>query len=106
MIGQDGTERKDYYGEGEQPWDTMVRRGWAACFAAGCILKYIRRNKEGQSEHDLESICVYFNWLSKLAEKDTIEGDLAREIIEELVNEELTNKEKRQLQALGLIELP
>ena len=100
MIGQDGTERKDYYGEGEQPWDTMVKRGWAAYFAAGCILKYLRRKKEDQAHHDLESICVYFDWLNKLAEKDDIEGDMAREIMEELLNEELTEKEKHQLQAL------
>lgn len=106
MIGQDGTKRKDYYGEGEQPWDTMVKRGWAAYFAAGCILKYLRRKKEGQLAHDQESICVYFNWLSKLAEeKDIIEGEMAADIVEELLNEELTNEELHLLQGLGLIEL-
>lgn len=39
----DGTVRKSYYGAGKQPWDIMVELGWGAPYAAGCVLKYLRR---------------------------------------------------------------
>ena len=40
----DDSERKVYYGSGRQPWDVMVgETPWAPYFAAGCILRYLRR---------------------------------------------------------------
>lgn len=41
----DKSIRKTYYGDGEQPWDVMRRKGWACAFAGGNILKYLRRIK-------------------------------------------------------------
>lgn len=42
----DGTTRKDHYGAGRQPWDDIVDARWGAPFAAGNVLKYMRRNKD------------------------------------------------------------
>ena len=40
----DDSERKLYYGSGRQPWDVMVEETpWAPYFAAGCIIRYLRR---------------------------------------------------------------
>jgi hypothetical protein len=55
----DGTIRQDHYGTGRQPWDDIVDQGWAPEFAAGNILKYLRRTKD--PEHSAESARWY--WL-------------------------------------------
>jgi len=60
-AGQDGTVRKAHYGDGRQPWDDMVDLNIAAEFAAGSILKYLRRDKD--REHSLESAKWYYNQL-------------------------------------------
>ena len=57
-AGQDGTKRKDHYGSGRQPWDTMVDLGWAPAIAAASIVKYLRRDKD--PEHSLESAKWYY----------------------------------------------
>ena len=44
-LGSDGTTRKAHYGQGKQPWDYIVEAGWAPEFAAGCVLRYLRRDK-------------------------------------------------------------
>lgn len=62
-AGEDGTVRKAHYGEGHQPWDTMVDLGVAQEFAVGSILKYLRRAKD--PEHSLESAQWYYNQLYK-----------------------------------------
>lgn len=62
--GADGSRRKAHYGDGEQPWDAMLRMGIAAQFAAGSILKYLRRTKD--PEHSLESARWYYEQLKKL----------------------------------------
>lgn len=68
LESRDGTIRKAYYGpDGEQPWDTALRLGWAHGFAATNVLKYLRRVKHGQEAHSLESARVYWNWLNQLA---------------------------------------
>lgn len=94
----DGTTRKTYYGVGKQPWDTMVERGWAAHFAAGNVIKYLRRTKPGDEAHAIESARWYYAALQKLAcgqirspQWEMIVGaqralDL---LVEELSNEEL-----------------
>lgn len=64
--GQDGTVRKAHYGAGKQPWDTMVEKGWAVHFAAGTVLRYLRRDKE--PEHSLESARWYFARLREMSE--------------------------------------
>jgi hypothetical protein len=45
ITGADGTVRKAQYGDGVQPWDIIKERGWAPEFAAGNVLKYLRRRK-------------------------------------------------------------
>lgn len=58
-----GDGRKAHYGSEKQPWDTMKepRLMWAPHFAAGSILKYLRRDK--RLAHSLESARVYHAWL-------------------------------------------
>lgn len=63
-----GQERMAYYGDdGQQPWDIMIKLGWAADFAAGSILKYLRRSK-GDPQGDLDKARIYLTWLNELAE--------------------------------------
>lgn len=57
-AGADNTIRKAHYGDGEQPWDVIVRLGWGPAFAAGNVLKYLRRSKH--PEHSLESAAWYY----------------------------------------------
>lgn len=59
--GADGSVRKAHYGDGEQPWDTIVRLGWGPAFAAANVLKYLRRTKD--PEHSLESARWYYRQL-------------------------------------------
>jgi hypothetical protein len=61
----DGTIRKLHYGTGRQPWDDMLSCGWAPDFAAACILRYLRRDKE--IEHSIESALWYWARLNELA---------------------------------------
>lgn len=56
-----GDGRKVHYGEGKQPLDTMLEMGWAPHFAAGSIIKYLRRTKS--PEHSLESARFYYKLL-------------------------------------------
>lgn len=53
-----GEARKAYYEAGEQPWDVIVASGWGPAFAAGCVLRYLRREKA--REHSLESARWYY----------------------------------------------
>lgn len=64
-IGQDGTPHKTRYGSGKQPWDIMKELGWAPHFAAGNVLKYLRRDKD--REHSIESARWYYARLSEIA---------------------------------------
>ena len=50
-LGEDGTVRKAHYGSGRQPWDHIKAAGWGPEFAAGCVLRYLRRTKD--PEHSL-----------------------------------------------------
>lgn len=56
--GIDNTVRKAHYGDGEQPWDVIVRLGWGPAFAAGNVLKYLRRSKH--QEHSMEIAAWYY----------------------------------------------
>lgn len=70
LTGIDGTERKAHYGEGEQPWDVMVKGGVAAHFAAGCVLKYLRRTKE--DANDLTDARWYARQLQERAKAERL----------------------------------
>lgn len=62
--GKDGSVRKAHYGDGEQPWDTVVLEGWAPHFAAANVLKYLRRTKD--PKHSLESARWYHERLIEM----------------------------------------
>lgn len=64
-VAEDGTERKSRYGAGRQPWDDIKELGWAPHFAAGNVLKYLRRDKD--REHSIESARWYFARLCEMA---------------------------------------
>ncbi len=99
-IGPDGTVRKTYYGEGEQPWDTLCRRGWGAAFSGGNVLKYLRRQKNSD---DLDKARWYWLELQKLANVNdhSPERVHAAMVLTNLV-EELSNEEIRRLISLTL----
>lgn len=59
--GLDGSVRKAHYGPGRQPWDDIVEAGWGPAFAAGCVLRYLRRDKA--QAHSLESARWYYRQL-------------------------------------------
>lgn len=72
-VAEDGTVRKAYYGDGRQPWDDMIDFGWAVEFAAGNVLKYLRRTK------DLVASVVKAKWyLARLIEFVNDDTDTAR----------------------------
>lgn len=52
-LGADGTIRKAHYGDGKQPWDTIKELSLAPEFAAGNVIKNLRRSKD--PEHSLQS---------------------------------------------------
>lgn len=65
-IATDGTVRQSYYGNGKQPWDEMKGGSLASPFAAGSVLKYMRRTK-GERAADIEKAVWYYNELLKMA---------------------------------------
>jgi hypothetical protein len=90
-----GDGRKTHYGaEGKQPWDDMLELSWAAHFAAGSILKYLRRDK--RAAHSLESAKVYYGWLYTYAAMETDEEAPFSKTIHQLENT-LTDVELRLL---------
>ena len=72
FVAEDGTTRPAYYGDGVQPWDTIKTRGWAPHFAAGCVVKYLRRTKE-VDESRLKAIW-YYRELARMAVADSGPG--------------------------------
>lgn len=64
-----GDGRKQHYGSGRQPWDDIVEQGWAAQFAAGNVLKYLRRDKAIKTSRTKAR--WYFAELTKLARAAT-----------------------------------
>lgn len=90
--GADGTVRKAHYGSGEQPWDIIVRMGYGPHFAAGNVLKNLRRDKE--PEHSLESARWYYARLKELMkrERGTAAAQIAAEVYKALMGE-LTDAE-------------
>lgn len=64
----DGTVRKAHYGTGKQPWDIIVEQGWGAAFAAGNVLKYVRRAALKHGEDDIAKARWYWARIWELAE--------------------------------------
>lgn len=64
----DETLRKSRYGLGRQPWDDIKEQGWAPHFAAGNVLKYLRRDKD--RAHSIESARWYFARLVEYVNQD------------------------------------
>ncbi len=48
-----GIARKAHYGTGTQPWDLILAAAWGASFAAGNVLKYLRRAAAKNGEDDI-----------------------------------------------------
>jgi hypothetical protein len=64
-IAEDGTTRKSHYGAGKQPWDFIVEAGWGPEFAAGNVLKYIRRAPNKNGADDVKKARWYYAELLK-----------------------------------------
>ncbi len=89
-----GVPRQDHYGAGTQPWDTIVEEAWAPEYAAGNILKYLRRTKA--PEHSLESARWFYARLGELARGEIgnltqcwVAEDKLKRLSELLTHEEL-----------------
>lgn len=83
FTAADGTVRKTHYGDGEQPWDAIVRLGWGAEFAAGNVLKYVRRHAQKNGADDLEKARWYLTELRKMTNRigpALVLSSLAREL--------------------------
>lgn len=81
MVGRiDQSGRQDYFGEGRQPWDEIVDVGFGPQFAAGSILKYIRRTK-GEREKDIAKAAWYWARLIELSE-DRVNETAARDALQ------------------------
>ncbi len=65
FVAPDGTTRPPHYGDGVQPWDTIVRLNWAPHFAAGNVIKYLRRTKD--VEDSRRKAIWYYRELAKMA---------------------------------------
>lgn len=103
-MGQDGTVRKAHYGTGKQPWDTMVEMGIAPEFAAGNVIKNLRRSKD--PEHSLESARWYYKQLRGMIDSnlDNLSKDTSLMRIVAVFNallSELTSEELRLVTAVS-----
>jgi hypothetical protein len=72
-----GVVRQDHYGAGVQPWDTIVNEGWAPEYAAGNILKYLRRTKA--PVHSLESARWFYARLGELSRGELVSVQWSKE---------------------------
>lgn len=98
IPGRDGSIRKSHYGEGEQPWDTIVRLGWGSQFAAANIIKYLRRTKD--VDHSVESARWYHDRLREMADHEFELGSVRRvgaTRVLDLLGSVLTREEREML---------
>lgn len=93
--GLDGSIRRAHYGEGKQPWDTAVERGWAAKAAALMVIKYLRRDK-GTPEKDLRDARWYFDRLVRMVSNKGAGEEDFRTMTQ--LNDELTEDELARLE--------
>ena len=91
IIGIDGTVRKAHYGAGKQPFDEMKELGWADHFAAGCVLKYVRRHAAKNGEDDLAKARWYWAELGKRGKL----GALLRDTLTRILGEDIKHLEHR-----------
>ncbi len=99
MIARDGSVRQTYYGAGEQPWDTSRRNGWAATFACGNIVKYLRRQK---NEDDLDKARWYWVELHKMTDQEFFPAERAHAALAlQQLHRELTEDEHKRLVPLS-----
>jgi hypothetical protein len=92
-VADDGTIRKSHYGEKgkRQPWDDFIAWGWAAKFAAACVVRYLRRTKPDPD--DMFDACWYYTRLHELcATEREAEAALAK------LDVELTGEERRRIE--------
>lgn len=90
ITGIDGTVRKAHYGEGKQPWDTIKELGWGPGFAAGNVLKYVRRHAAKNGEDDLDKARWYFAELQKLQKYSERAQVAYDDLCDELTRDEFT----------------
>jgi hypothetical protein len=69
-------QRQAHYGQGRQAWDDILDEGWAPEFAAGNILKYLRRTKE--PEHSLESARWYYARLTEMMRGELLPATITK----------------------------
>lgn len=98
----DGTVRKSHYGDGEQPWDIIVRLGWAPLFAASNVLKYLRRTKD--VEDSLKKAQWYWNELEKFANgcEDDFDNRYWSAMCIGILKDELTDAEFISIAPFGI----
>lgn len=70
----DDSARKSHYGPRRQPWDDIVDAGWGPAFAAGNVLKYLRRDKD--REHSIESARWYWARLKEAVVAGSSDAEL------------------------------
>lgn len=83
-------ERQTYYGDGRQPWDDILEQGWGAAFAAGNVLKYMRRSKE--PEKDIAKAKWYYTALKGMTSLDNQEGSITWARLNRLLTQEEKDK--------------
>ena len=86
FVAPDGTTRKTHYGQGKQPWDEILEEGWGAAFAAGNVLKYVRRHAMKNGEDDLRKAAWYYKELRNMA------GSLTRDPYSAYIYSRLCNR--------------
>lgn len=89
FTAADGTVRKAHYGEGKQPWDHIVEAGWGPAFAAGNVLKYVRRAAAKNGEDDLAKARWYCAELMKLSGVSEANSYVVERLLQLLTTEEI-----------------
>lgn len=85
----DGTIRQVYYGEGKQPWDIICELGWGPEFAAGNVLKYVRRHSKKGGDDDLKKAQWYLQRLLEMAfNSDKQAISISAQLVQELSKDE------------------
>lgn len=89
FVDEFGVVRKQHYGTGKQPWDTIMELGWGAVFAAANVLKYVRRHRMKNGADDLEKAKWYWVELNKLSGSDFMAAMVRLKLVNELSADEL-----------------
>ncbi len=84
FVAPDGSVRQQHYGVGEQPWDVILREGWGPAFAAGNVLKYLRRDKA--PEHSLSSARWYWRQIVERSGSEKLMDEPWSAVLERLLD--------------------